>query len=667
MKSLNILLSIILFYFSFNYNSLAQESYHPCASAKINGLKTLYKKADLNYPGDSNIDVSYYKLDLHIDHSIEWIKGAVRVTAESKIAGLDKIFLDLLSNMIVDSIKSNGNKLNFTHSVSENVLNISLDSTYASSETFSVDVYYQGKPKVTDFGSFQFGTYDENPVIWTISEPYGAKNWWPCKDTPSDKADSSDVSITCSSKLIPVSNGTLVEIIENNDGTHTYKWKNHYPIAHYLISIAVSNYVEYTQYFNYSDTDSMPVVNYLYPADYDSIVSQLQNTTKMMEIFTELFGEYPFIKEKYGHAQCGFGGGMENQTISSMGNFKSSNIISHELAHQWFGNKITCYDWREIWLNEGFATYAEGLYFESIGDSNSFKEFIGFKMNDARFAQGPVYVSDISDYGKIFDVPRSYSKGAMILHMLRQIVGDSSFFKIIKTYAENPNLAYSTAKTGDFQTVAESIFGSSLDYFFQQWIYGENFPVYNIRWEFYSSDNDFYEITVDLHQRENTNPVFFTTPVQLKISTEIKDTLITVLNNQLNQTFKFKLEGKPLNLEFDPQNVLLKIVLDITTAINDDNLLPDDFKLMQNYPNPFNSETIIKYQIPKDSEVTLTIYNMLGQEIKKIIVKKQYPGYYSFKWDGMNNYGRKVSSGIYIYKIETSSGYAEANKMVFLK
>ena len=215
------------------------------------------------YPGDLTIDVKYYKLDLTVTSSPDYLKGSVQVDAVPDVNMLDTFFLDLSDNLGVDSVVSDNMNLSFTHQ--DNKLKITLPRAYQLNEKFSVIVYYQGVPNANGSGSFEFGSHNDQPAIWTLSEPYGARDWWPCKDNPDDKADSSQVNINCSNNLIPVSNGVLQKITEYRNGTHTYFWFNKYPIANYLISMAITNYTVYKTYFHYSPSDSMLVVHYIYP------------------------------------------------------------------------------------------------------------------------------------------------------------------------------------------------------------------------------------------------------------------------------------------------------------------------------------------------------------------------------------------------------------------
>src|ERR1035437_2470790 len=610
------------------------------------------------YPGDSTIDIQYYKLDLSLTNTPNYLKGKVTVNLKP-VSSISHFFLDLQDNLTVDSITINGITNQFNHT--NNQLVVTLPRVLNSSELISTLIYYQGVPGSSGFGSFTFGTHSGSPVIYTLSEPYGASDWFPCKDTPADKADSSDQWITCSSDLYAASNGKLMSITDNGDGTKTFKWKNSYPIAQYLLSLAITNYTIYTNYYKYSPVDSMPVVHHIYPETFPIAQEVLDKTPLMIKIYSDRFGQYPFLKEKYGHAQFGWSGGMEHQTCSSMGTF-AEDIISHELAHQWFGDKITCKDWHHIWLNEGFATYCTGLYYEAAYGPGYLGSYMASQMVIAQTAVGSIYVQDISNVDEIFNNARTYSKGSAVLHMLRGIVGDTLFFRILKSYIADSTLAYNVAVTKDFQKVAEIVSGLSLDYFFNEWIYGENYPRYSLTWKYVFALGNLYNVTLNLSQQNNTYPSFFTMPIRIKICTSLMDTLFTILNDQPNQQFSFTVLGKPTDLIFDLDNQILK-TLNIIDIPND--LKPQSFQLKQNYPNPFNPTTKIEFSIPTRSVVTIKVYNELGQEITQLMNEEKRAGTYIVDFSSIQE-NKVLPSGIYIYKI-TVGNFSDSKKMMILK
>lgn len=656
-----------LLFISISVSVFAQEinfdkDYFFNGQAVHNSLK---KFSEVQYPGDQTIDIKYYKLDLNITYSPNYLTGAVTIKFKPALSSINQVFFDLQNNLLIDSILINEN-YQPVYSHSSNKINITLDRNYNANEELSAVIYYKGVPGSSGFGSFEFSTHNSGtqPAIWTLSEPYGASDWWACKDTPADKADSSDVWCTVATGLTVVSNGALIDVIDNGNNTATYRWKNSYPIAQYLISLAIANYHLYTNYFKYSPTDSMPVTHYIYPEYFNSQVqAQLDQTIMMLQIFSDRFGLYPFIREKYGHVQFGWGGGMEHQTIASMGSF-GSGLVSHELSHQWFGDMITCRDWQNIWLNEGFATYCEGVYIEDYLGKPQYLSFITNEMIYARQAVGSVYVQDISSVGSIFNSNRSYSKGGVILHMLRGVLGDSLFFNTMKTYANHPDYKYGTAVTENFQSVAENLSGLDLEYFFNEWIYGENYPVYTVTWGYSKAGKSSFNIDVNIKQRVNSNPAFFTMPVEIKVTTLAGDTTVTLMNNQQEQNYSFNVKSQPIELQFDPNNWILKTVSVLSNV--EDEVIPNNYSLKQNYPNPFNPATLIRYNIPLQTKVKLVVYDILGRIVKTLVNEVKDQGRHEISWDGTNSMNIGVSTGVYFYRLETEK-FLSSKKMLLVK
>lgn len=642
----------------------AQDETKPWIKSERLGAEKQIKLSKIQYPGDSKYDVTYYKLDLKVTYSPQQILGAVTVNAFADTDNVSNIFLDLTNPLNVDSVILNGNPAVFSHIGDK--LNITLDGIYSNGQPFSLIVYYKGIPGSSGFGSFEFDLtkITNQPTIYTLSEPYGAKDWWPCKDTPADKVDSADVWITVSTSFTAASNGLLTAIVENGDGTHTYKWKVRYPIANYLLSLAIADYTKYTNYYNYSPSDSMPINHFVYPESWSPTVkSYLDLTPQMIKVYAEHYGEYPFIKEKYGHAQFGWGGGMEHQTLTSVGGY-SSSLIAHELAHQWYGDAITCKDWHHIWLNEGFATYSEGVWIESQQGSAGYKNFIVNEMSSAKNAIGSIWVQDISNIDEIFNGSRSYAKGGVVLHMLRGIVGDSTFYRIMRTYTYYPNVTYGVATTEDFQSIAESVCGLDLNYFFQEWIYGENYPKYSVVWSKNLISGNLWNLSVKITQDINSNPSYFTMPVQIKATFAVGDTLFTVFNNAQSQIFNITLNGEPIFISFDPNNLILKTVNSVVTGVGGE-INPNIFSLQQNYPNPFNPSTKISWQTPVGSWQTLKVYDVLGNEVATLVNEYRPAGNYEIDFNA-SSIKHQPSSGVYFYQLKAGE-FVNSKKMILMK
>lgn len=613
-----------------------------CAEAKNRYFGRLFENSRyrLAYPGDDNVDVTYYRLNLSLTYSPKYLIGDVIINVKAKTS-LTSCFLDLNSVLKVDSVKIAEKKINFSHV--NNRLNITLSQTLGTGQIASINVYYQGIPATGGFGSFSFGTINQNKsqAIWSLSEPYGSPDWFPSKDNPADKADSSDVWITAPSYFVSVSNGTLQKVITNLNGTNTYQWRNRYPIAPYLISVACSNYTQYNNYYKYNATDSMLVSHYVQPDNLTGANKQnLNQTVTMLKVFSEKFGPYPFLKEKYGHAECGFGGGMEHQTCSSMGGYGQS-LIAHELAHQWFGDKITCQSWEHIWLNEGFATYGEAIWQEYLGGKTAYNAFIQAQVSRAKNATGSVFVRNVASSSEIFNGNRTYAKGSIVLHMLRGIVGDDKFFQILRTYAAS-KYAYSNATTEDFQSVAEAVMGQKLDYFFKEWIYGEGFPTYSFGWTYEPKPNNVYRINLTVKQStRTTNPAFFTMPIPFQIKTSVKDSTAIVFNNQAEQYFNIDVKGKPENITLDAENWILKNS-DSTPLITGLEELPNShyFKV---FPNPATENVTVEFKLKLPARVNLKMLNLEGKTVR-VLANELFPvGTHTIKTTLTS-----ISEGVYI-------------------
>ncbi|GAB3751705.1 M1 family aminopeptidase [Spirosoma pomorum] len=625
-----------------------------CQHGKVRSFGQLGSLANarLAYPGDANIDILYYGLDLKLTHTPNYLRAAATVSLKSLTPNLASFSLDLNSTtatsgegLRVDSVKSGNQKLSYQFA--GNKLTIKPATALASGQTIRVVVYYQGIP-ISKSGSFVFGKHENtsDPVIWTLSEPYGAPDWFPCKDTPAEKVDSSDVRITAPATFVSVSNGTLASITDNPDKTKTYYWRNRHTIAHYLISIASSNYTRYDTPFT-SGNWVVPVTHYVYPEDLASVKANLDLTPKMMQLFSNQFGTYPFSAEKYGHAQFGAGnGGMEHQTISSMEKAAfTPSVIAHELAHQWFGDKITCRNWENIWLNEGFASYAEALYAESTDGRSGYRAYMDWFMTRAKNAQGSIYVQDISSFNSIFNSSRSYAKGAAVLHMLRGIVGDSTFINTLRTYSAS-KFAYQTAITEDFQGIAEQVSGKKLGYFFQQWIYGAGYPTYQVSITGAPQTN---QASVRLVQRNTTasSPSSFTMPVQLTIKASGGDTTVTVFNDRTDQTFTVPSKGTATSVTVDPNNWLLKgtEAPSVVTAIE------PVATTLNVYPNPASELLGVDFSTPSTGPLSLGLINLLGQRVRSLTEPQLGPGDHSRQLNL-----RGLSAGRYVLSIETTAG-----------
>ena len=604
------------------------------------------------------IDIKFYELNLDIDFNSSRIRGSVTVNGVIGNIYPDFIELDLYDNMTVDSILQNNIPILYLHE--NDMLKIPLsDITLDDENLFSLTIFYQGTPDHCGAGGFKFDEHQNIGHVWTLSEAYCARSWWPCKDDPSDKADSVNiiVSVPIEPAYIVASNGLLSSTTINNN-KKTYFWKERYPITTYLVSLAIYPYTKWVdQYVSPISSDTMLIEHYVFPDRYEASYPNYSLTKDMLSFFSELFGEYPFISEKYGHADFTWGGGMEHQTLSSMGSF-SQNLMVHELGHSWWGNLITCKTFNDIWLNEGFARYCQALWAEHMYGREAYFDFMN---NHAYYGAGTIYVENPSSNSQIFSAGLSYNKASWVLHMLRHKVGETMFFDILKSYASNDSLSYNAASTSDFQKVCEDISGLDFEQFFQQWIYGEKYPKYELSW--WHEGNGIYNVKIDQVQSYN----FFSMPIDLKFSGSagpmLVDTTIVIENNNFSQLYEFSgFNFLVENVMLDPENWILK---EATYSVNEiDNILPDRVEVEKAFPNPFNSKVKLSFYInPQfgDTHVNVNIFDLRGKIVESLIDNEFIPGYHTTFWNANGK-----SSGVYFIQLATDN-YIDSQKILFLK
>ena len=370
----------------------------------------------------------------------------------------------------------------------------------------------------------------------------------------------------------------------------------------------------------------------------------------MMYAFVDMFGEYPFLGEKYGHAEWGLNYGMEHQTLTSMGD-PTTRRVAHELAHMWWGDMITLNSYHHMWLNEGFGRYAEALWQEHVGGVNAYRSTIA---SYEYYGSGTIYVED-PEHDNVFHFNLEYNKGAWVVHMLRRVLGDSTFFACLKTYGAHPDHRFKTATTEQFRDICESVSGQDLDQYFQQWIYGSYYPIYAINWQ---QIND--SVQVNINQVQTTGTIF-EMPIDLRIICFDTAFVTTVQNSMVNEQYMLALpSGNNLtNIILDPDNWILNEVNYLNTT--DETVKPKIFTVAPAYPNPFNPSLNIEFKLPHAGPVSVSIINLLGNEIASLVDESLGPGQYSVTWEARNR-----SSGIYFCKIEYD-GTISIQKLTLLK
>ncbi len=580
---------------------------------------------------NDNFNIVYCRMEWEVDPGINFIQGKITSYFSLFSSFNDTLKFDLKDNMIVDSVIHQLQLLSFSHF--GDVLRIA-SSTFQSTLD-SISIYYHGSPQPSGNGSFVQSYHNGIPIIWTLSEPYGACDWWPCKQFTDDKIDSADVMLTYPAAYKGASNGVLVS--ETTSGSNRIaEWKSKYPIAPYLVAIAVTDYAVILDSVLQSNADLVPIVNYVYPEDSLSAAVNLPEIKTILHFYDSLITPYPFSKEKYGHAQFGWGGGMEHQTMSFMAGF-DQELMAHESAHQWFGDKITCASWKDIWLNEGFATYFAAIYGEYYYPQNWHSWKASVISNVTVEKGGSVECNDTTDVARIFDGRLSYRKASYLLHMLRSWLGDSVFFSGLKNYLNDPLLCYGFATTDDLRRSLELSSGKDLRPFFKEWYEGSGYPSYRVEWR--STET---EVSFELYQTtSDTSVPFYHLPIPLDFVGESRDTIIRVDASYSGQSFIYSLPFRVKNIEVDPE---LDVLSSLNKVISKDEI---NGSVIRVYPNPFIDVLHILSTHSDVIPIEIRICDFLG---KAIFIKKLG----GVRLENIEL--PDLSNGIYIIKIFTPKG-----------
>lgn len=496
------------------------------------------------------LDILHYDINLDIHPEEQMLKGRVIMTGTLKDKGLNEIDLNFHDNMKISGLLVDGKTAEYESSGSR----LTIIPATSLPDTFKIEINYEGKPEREGFGSFTFGKKYGHWVVYNLSEPNYASTWFPCNDLPSDKA-LLDIHLTNDSAYLSASNGILVD--KTTEGTRrTYYWKTLYPISTYLICLYSSVYSNFSDtYISQDKQDTMPVEYYAFPQDEENARVDYGGHVGMLDFFSKTFGEYPFIKEKYGVAEFLWQiGAMEHQTLTGIGsNFVSgkrffTDVYVHELAHQWFGDAVGPATWKDVWLNEGFATYCEALYVEHLAGAKALRSSMMSKFDES--FSGTLY-----DPGDDLFSSLVYDKGAWVLNMLRWEIGDDAFFQSLRNYYEK--YKYKNASTEDFKKVCEETSGKNLNQFFRQWIYeGNNVPRVDYSWKANKESGD-YDIKLNLKQVEKGFSGY-DLPVEFLFKSESGKTKTEKIRlTEDNQEFHLKLDFEPIEVIPDPENRLL--------------------------------------------------------------------------------------------------------------
>lgn len=569
-------------------------------------------------PNTTNYDLRYQRLELTLNPaSSANITG--KVTSHFiPNQDMNSIYFDFNDALTVSEVKYHGSNISFSQ-LTSNEIKIDFPSTLSNNVLDSLSISYSGTPAIENIiDSYSRHRLNKSTntsvpyVIYTLSEPYGAKDWFPTKQSLNDKIEKVRIEVTTPTGIYVAANGKLISETAISGTQLKTIWQTNYAIPAYLIAIGVTSYNKYTDTIG---NPPFPYINYIYPSNSGLSLTNINKVKPIMELFETYFGPYPYRDEKYGHMEFDFGGGMEHPTMSSMGT-NTLSVYAHELGHQWFGDKTTCKTWNDAWINEGFARFSEHLYNEKITNAGNKAAYVsylqGFIDNITGSAGGTVYVPDSGlESFRIFDSRLSYNKGSYLLIMLKWMVGDDVFYQAVREYSNN--YAYTYATGMDFKSSFEASTGKDFTEFFNDWYFGEGYPIYDIRWK----QNADQSITFMVSQTKSISsaPAFFEMLLPIKVTGTSGQTAELVLNNTTNsQVFNLPLSFNVSSVSFNYEN---QILTKGSTVTNDTSFLATDAAKetpIKLYPNPASNE--IGFAGLKKS-LPFEIYSLDGKLVKK--------------------------------------------------
>lgn len=600
----------LLFFLFLPLIHFAQDNRGSCSSVKkhTNSLVKSNTFTQAQIAQTERYDVHYYFLNLNMTNTSTALSGSGEIHATARVS-LDTALIEFYNTFTISSIEVDGTPV--TYARQNSALKVPVNKL--AGENFVIHVNYSGTPPTVASNPLGGGgmTNDNSPswgntVTWSLSEPFAAYEWFPVKQSLKDKADSCAVWITVPSNCKAGSNGLLEQVVDLGNGTHRFEWKHKHPIAYYLISVAVAKYVEYNVTANPAGSGPVLIQNFIYdnPATLPYFQDDIDETADFMELLADLFGPYPFADEKYGHCMAPLSGGMEHQTMTTQGFFERG-LTTHELAHQWFGDHATCSSWADIWVNEGFASYAEYLMLEHLYPGDEVNDMLDRHNNIMSQTGGSVWVQDSLNDGSIFSGRLVYDKGAAIVHTLRFLIGnDPVFYDALKAY--QTIFADSMASGVELIEVFENESGKDLSNFTDEWYFGEGYPTYSVRWNSVGSD-----LLVEINQTTSRPAVtpFFTNDLELLFDRSgVPDTTIRFQVTGTQNQFIIPNASNYVNItRIDPNNWIINKTNGIVKDLNFTSLGLEE-NTLQNlaiYPNPATGPVTIELSVPGDYSLIL--------------------------------------------------------------
>lgn len=589
--------------------------------------------------------------DLDYDLVNSLISGNARLLIAIDEVSLNQLDLRLVASLVIDSVTSTTHDVDSVRRDGLDSVQIFLSPEIAIGDTVDVTIYYRGTPAIIDsWGGMRFGQASgwRPQICYSMGDgldlepPPANYSWLPCFADPTDKV-LWEAWLRVPQDRVGVSAGIRLDSVANPDGTSIWHYRLDQPVSTYLLFVSVSEYEIMTQ------RDSNPVIeNFVYPSRWTQAQIHFEPVPQCLDAFAAHFG--PYVFERFGYNMTRIGD-MEHATCVSHYDAAVVNgrtydwLLFHELSHHWWGNWVTVADWRDLWLNEGFATYCEALGMEWVRGEEEFRNYVRTDLQPAARNAGNASTIYDPDYywGAIV-----YEKGACVLHMLRWVMGDSLFFSSLRDYGQQ--FAFANATTVEFQSVCESHYDSTLQWFFDEWVFeGTGYPQFDI----------ILEPTNTFSLTQSQSGTQFSMPVEIEFWSG--DQLTSTDTVWVNPELASYDPDVPFDsVSLDPRGWILKTLHYFPNVSANDAVRPSDFEISSAYPNPFNPTLTVSYESPRPQPVTMRAYNVQGQlAVEKTALASA--GSNTLVWNAENQ-----ASGVYVIQLSTQSA-TRTVKAVLLK